>query len=53
MNNKYFWHALAVTAFATLISWSNLFDGVGNRGGGSSWSSGSGSGYGGYSGGHK
>lgn len=52
MNNKYFIYAIGVTVISTLLSWSNMIGSSVNRGGGSSWSSGSS--YGGSSGGgHK
>ena len=54
MNGKYFFYALCVTIFSTILSWGSMFASMGSSGGGgSSWSSGS-SGYGGSSGGgHK
>ncbi len=53
MNGKYFFYAICVTLFSTVLSWSSMIGSSGNRGGGSSWSSGGG-GYGGSSGGgHK
>lgn len=52
MKKSFFIYAVVISAFATIMSWTNLVSASSGHGGGSSWSSHSRGGYsGGWSGG--